>query len=137
MPDRMPAILFRYVILGTLCGAASGTAAAAPPLPVPCLGNACGSKGPFVQFGTASSSVSGTTMNVAQSSNQAILNWANFNIASGYTVNFSQPSATAAVLNKIWSADPSVIAGALKANGEVYLYNQNGIVFANGAQVDV
>jgi filamentous hemagglutinin family protein len=76
-------------------------------------------------------------MNVTQTTSKAILNWADFNIANGYTVNFVQPSQTASVLNKIWSADPSVIAGALKANGQVYLYNQNGILFDKGAQINV
>jgi len=91
----------------------------------------------FVQYGNAGAVVNGNTLNVTQSTATAILNWADFNIANGYTVNFAQPSTTSSVLNKIWSADPSVIAGALKANGQVYLYNQNGIVFDKGAQVNV
>jgi filamentous hemagglutinin family protein len=112
--------------------------AAHPPLPTPCIAGACGAAAPsFVQYGKAAATVSGTTMNVNQSSAQAILNWADFNIAHGYTVNFHQPSATAAALNEIWSASPSTIAGALNANGQVYLINQNGIVFDKGAQVDV
>ena len=78
-----------------------------------------------------------TTLNVTQTTTQAIVNWANFNIAHGFTVNFIQPSATAAILNNIWSVNPSIIAGQMKANGQVYLYNQNGIVFANGAQINV
>jgi len=109
-----------------------------PPLPTPCLTGNCGNAAQtFVQSGMASAVVAGKTMNVTQSTNKVILNWANFNIANGYQVNFAQPSATAAALNQIWSADPSVIAGQLKANGQIYLYNQNGIVFSKGAQVDV
>ncbi len=111
--------------------------AAPPPLPTPCTATSCGSNAQqFVQYGKAGASVAGNTMNVTQSTSQAILNWANFNIANGYTVNFQQPSATASVLNKIWSSDPSKIAGSLQANGQVYLYNQNGIIFAQGAQVN-
>ena len=90
-----------------------------------------------MQYGKAGATVTGTTMNVNQASAQAILNWADFNIAHGYTVNFHQPSANAAALNEIWSSSPSVIAGALNANGQVYLINQNGIVFDHGAQVNV
>lgn len=85
----------------------------------------------------AGAAVAGKTMTVTQSSSQAILNWANFNIASGYTVNFVQPSRTASVLNNIWSANESKIAGALNSNGQVILYNQNGILFDNGAQINV
>jgi filamentous hemagglutinin len=90
-----------------------------------------------VQYGVASAVASGTSLNITQSTSKAILNWASFNIASGYTVNFIQPSATAAVLNEIWSADPSVIAGHMNANGQVYLYSQNGILFDHGAQINV
>ncbi len=75
-------------------------------------------------------------MTVNQATDKAILNWADFNIANGYGVNFKQPSATSATLNKIWSADPSKIAGNLTANGQIYLYNQNGIIFSRGAQVN-
>jgi filamentous hemagglutinin len=113
-----------------------------PPLPTPCLAASCAVSAPaasqsFVQLGAAGAAVSGTTMTITQTTSKAILNWANFNIASGYTVNFIQPSATAQVLNNIWSANETVIAGALKANGQVYLYNQNGILFSDGAQVNV
>jgi filamentous hemagglutinin len=110
-----------------------------PALPTPCsvAGNCGSSAQSFVTYGAAGAAVNGTTLTVSQSTANAILNWANFNIANGYKVNFLQPSATSEVLNNIWSADPSVIAGALHANGQVYLYNQNGIVFSNGAQVNV
>ena len=91
----------------------------------------------FVQYGNAGAAFSGTKLNVTETTTKAILNWANFNIANGYTGNFIQPSATASILNNIWSANPSVIAGHLNANGQVYLVNQNGIVFDKGAQVDV
>jgi filamentous hemagglutinin len=113
-------------------------AAKPPPLPTPCLAGNCGTSAQsFVQYGAASATFSGTTVNIAQSTSKAILNWANFNIANGYAVNFIQPNATAAVLNDIWSANPSVIAGRLNANGQVYLVNQNGIVFDRGAQINV
>ena len=110
-----------------------------PPLPTPCVvSGACGpSVQSFIQYGAAGAVASGNTLTVTQTSSKAILNWADFNIASGFSVNFVQPSATSAVLNKIWSADPSVIAGRLNANGQVYLYNQNGIIFDKGAQIDV
>ncbi|MDP8986441.1 MAG: filamentous hemagglutinin family protein [Pseudomonadota bacterium] len=117
---------------------AAGAAEAHPPLPTPCSSGTCGSNASsFVTYGSAGASVSGSTLTVTQTTAKAILNWADFNIASGYKVNFAQPSSTAAVLNEIWSADPSHIAGSLSANGQVYLINQNGIVFDKGAQIDV
>jgi filamentous hemagglutinin len=119
---------------------ALGSASARPPLPTPCIGGNCGTSATTFApalTGTAGAAVIGNTLTVTQTTSKAILNWADFNIANGYKVNFVQPSATAAVLNKIWSSDPSVIAGQLTANGQVYLYNQNGIVFDKGAQVNV
>jgi filamentous hemagglutinin len=109
-----------------------------PKLPIPCLAGNCGTSAQtFVQYGAAGAVANGSTMTVTQTTSKAVLNWANFNIANGSTVDFVQPNATAAALNKIWSVDPSIIAGHLKANGQVYLYNQNGIVFDKGAQINV
>ncbi|MDR3416946.1 MAG: filamentous hemagglutinin family protein [Nevskia sp.] len=112
-----------------------------PPLPTPCSGGPCGvntGNTAFVQSGQVGAPVvNGSNMTVNQTSNSAILNWQNFNIASGYSVKFNQPGTTAAALNRIWSGDPSVISGKLSANGQLYLINQNGIVFNQGAQVNV
>jgi filamentous hemagglutinin len=127
---RIPAVLLAFLALPSM--------AAPPPLPAPCQpGNCPVGAQSFVQYGAAGAAFSGSTLNVTQSTSKAILNWANFNIANGFTVNFIQPSATAEVLNNIWSANPSVIAGKLNANGQVYLYDQNGIVFDKGAQINV
>lgn len=118
------------------------TVGAHPPLPTPCLGSApCpgGTSFSDTQGGkrTAGTAISGTTETITQTASKAVLNWADFNIAAGYTVNFVQPSSTAAALNLIWSGDESKIAGALTSNGQIYLYNQNGILFDKGAQINV
>jgi filamentous hemagglutinin len=140
-PGTPPGVASRFGFAGGLiavCVAAASAVGAPPPLPTPCLASSCGSSATsFVRYGSASATLSGTTLNITQTTNKAILDWANFSISAGYTVNFIQPGATAAVLNNIWSASPSLIAGNLNANGQVYLYNQNGIVFSKGAQVNV
>ncbi|ODU50842.1 MAG: hypothetical protein ABS92_01755 [Thiobacillus sp. SCN 63-374] len=113
--------------------------ALAQQLPVPCGGSACGvnpNPTAFVASGAANYAVNGAHGIVTQTTNRAILNWQSFNIGQGNTMEFVQPGAGAATLNRIWQGDPSMIAGALKANGQIYLVNQNGIVFANGAQVN-
>jgi filamentous hemagglutinin len=123
-----------------LIGMPAWAATAGPPkLPTPCAAGTCGTNAQsFVTYGTVKTpTLSGSTLTLNQTTSKAILNWADFNIAKGFSVNFVQPSSTAAVLNEIWSADPSVIAGNLHANGQVYLYNQNGIMFTRGAQVNV
>ena len=117
-----------------------GIAGAKPPLPVPCLSGNCANSPQsqaFLSYGQAGESTVGNTMTVTQTSANAILNWASFNVANGYQVKVVQPSSTAQLLNNIWSTDPSVIAGRLSANGQVYLYNQNGIIFDKGAQINV
>lgn len=113
-------------------------------LPTPCAGAACGTNPtptPFVTSGQIGNGgmpvINGTTMTIQQLSDKAILNWKDFNIGAGHGVVFQQPAATSAALNRIWSADPSVIAGRLSANGQVFLLNQSGIVFDQGAQVNV
>ena len=108
-------------------------------LPVPCAG-ACGAKGNlgFVSQGAAKFALSSPTKaTVTQTTKQAILNWNSFNIGAGGAVQFVQPGTNAVALNRIFQADPSRIAGNLSANGQIYLINQNGIIFANGAQVNV
>ncbi len=91
----------------------------------------------FVSSGSADSTVAGNTLTIDQASNKAILNWDSFNVAGDSAVRFNQPGADAAALNRIHSADPSVIQGSIDANGQIYLINQNGILFDQGAQVNV
>ena len=109
-------------------------------LPVACSGGACGvniNPTAFVTSGAASYATSGTQGIVTQATNKAVLNWQSFNVGKGYSMEFKQPGADSATLNRIWQADASAIAGTLKANGQIYLLNQNGILFKDGAQVNV
>jgi filamentous hemagglutinin family protein len=143
---RVTLLVGALIATGVLPPLALPTAVAAPlpftmvPSGMPCGG--CASNTPanlnFVQAGSASANYSpnGTNLTINQASQTAILNWQNFNIDKGYSVNFVQPSSTSSALNRIWDANPTTIAGSLNANGQVYLINQNGIVFANGAQVN-
>ncbi len=79
----------------------------------------------------------GNLLTINQTLPRAIIDWNTFNIGSGSEVRFVQPSASSAALNRIFGLDPSIIQGRLTANGQVYLLNQNGILFDRGAQVDV
>ncbi len=118
-----------WLVLGLAFTAAFG-ASAAPPLPVP--------SATWVSAGAALPPVvTNQTMGITQLTPKVTLNWESFNVDAGHTVNFAQPSAAAIALNLIHQNDPAVIRGALNANGEVWLLNQNGIVFGAGAQVNV
>ena len=87
--------------------------------------------------GAAAIAQQGNVMNIAQQTQQAIINWQAFNIAAGERVNFLQPNANAAILNRILGNNPSQIFGAISANGRVFLVNPAGVLFAPGAQVSV
>jgi filamentous hemagglutinin family protein len=80
---------------------------------------------------------SGATTTIQQASPNLSLNWKSFNIAPQETVNFVQPSATAVAVNRIFDTNGTQILGRLNANGQVYLINPNGILFGQGAQVNV
>lgn len=127
-----------YLHLLMLGGAiAMHVAPARADLPVPCGGGSCGGQ-VWVAAGRVQVPViTGNTMRITQESDKAILNWASFNIGQGQQVQFAQPSSSAIALNRIYQLDPSRIEGQLNANGQIYLINQNGIIFGSGAQVNV
>ena len=87
--------------------------------------------------GTGSISRNGNTTTVTQTSNKLIVNWDQMNVGANDTLNFNQKSASAAVLNRINSADPTTILGTLNANGRVFIVNPNGVLIGNGARVNV
>jgi filamentous hemagglutinin family protein len=103
-------------------------------LPVACSAGTCGS---FVSSGSASAVLRNQALDIKQTTQNAVLNWQSFDIDSAATVTFDQPSSSAIALNRIHQASASEIYGALKANGRVYLVNQNGILFGDGARVNV
>jgi filamentous hemagglutinin family protein len=83
-----------------------------------------------------------TTVAIQQTSSQAILTWQTFNVGKNTTVDFNQSGGGASAntwvaLNRILSGTPSQILGSIKAQGQVYLINQNGIVFGGASQVNV
>ena len=73
---------------------------------------------------------------VRQDTQRGVVNWSSFNIGQGNTVTFVQPDAGAATLNVVKGATPTDIAGTLKANGSVFLINQNGIAISSTGVVD-
>lgn len=81
--------------------------------------------------------VDGAEAFVKQALERETFNWRTFNIGPDNKVTFDQPSSSSVALNRIFQNDPSRIYGALKANGQVILINQNGVMFERGAKVDV
>jgi filamentous hemagglutinin family protein len=90
-----------------------------------------------VASGQASVTAAQNLLTIQQATHRAILDWRSFNIGAGAEVRFVQPNAGASALNRIFDQDPSIIQGRLTANGQVYLVNQNGILFDKGSQINV
>jgi filamentous hemagglutinin family protein len=91
---------------------------------------------PNVVAGSATFSQTGNVLNITNS-NGAVINWQQFNIGAGNTVNFLQSSASSSVLNRVIGPDPSQILGNMGSNGRVLLINTNGIFIGQGAKIDV
>ncbi len=93
-------------------------------------------QGAQVVKGTAVfSNPSADVLNINNSRN-AIINWQKFNIGSGQTTNFIQPSSTSSVLNRVIGNNPSQILGNLNSNGRVFVINQQGILVGEGANIN-
>jgi filamentous hemagglutinin family protein len=99
--------------------------------------NALPSGGSVAAGSATISSPAAGTLQIDQASERAILNWQSFSIGSAAWVRFNQPGAGSVALNRVVGADPSQIFGRLTANGQVFLANPNGVLFAPGASVEV
>src|SRR5262249_3174062 len=93
---------------------------------------------------TETTSGGSTTVNVQQTSQQAVLNWKSFNVGKQTKLNFDQSAGGAnasqwVAFNKITDPTgvPSQILGSITAQGQVYVINQNGISFGGSSQVNV
>lgn len=95
-----------------------------------------GPTGGAVKAGTASIAQSGTSTTITQTSNRAVIDWRSFNTTPTESVNFVQPGAQAAVLNRVTGSQASTLAGSLTANGQVYLVNPNGVFIGSGAAIN-
>jgi len=93
--------------------------------------------GGLVRQGSANIQTNGTTMTIMQSTARLVTDWQSFSVGAGKTVEFVQPSSSAAALNRVTGADVSTIQGAIRANGQVFLLNPNGVLFTPTAQVNV
>ncbi|UYV13421.1 MAG: filamentous hemagglutinin N-terminal domain-containing protein [Phycisphaera sp.] len=95
-----------------------------------------GPEGGRVVHGGASIERAGPITTI-RAQNNAILAFDRFDISAHETVRFLQPTVNSRVLNRITGNDPSIIAGSLLANGQVYIVNPAGIYFTGTSIVDV
>lgn len=96
-----------------------------------------GPEGGVLSGGSATIGQNGLNTTIHQNSGRVLIDWQSFNVGQNESVNFVQPNAGAIAINRIHDANPSTILGQLNANGQIMLINPNGMVFGNGAKIDV
>ncbi|MEY3974372.1 MAG: hypothetical protein RIS59_733, partial [Pseudomonadota bacterium] len=106
-----------------------------------CLGvgaSAAWAQGPVdgvVVGGAASVLQSDLRTDITQTTQRAIIDWRDFSISAGHTVQFHQPGSSSIALNRVTGEQMSLIDGSLLANGQVWLLNPNGIFVGAGGQI--
>ena len=103
-----------------------------------CAGSAWAVESGQIVAGNGGITTAGNTTTISQSTDKMIVNWKNFDVASGQTVNIQQPNAKSAILNRVTGSSAATqIDGNLNANGRVFVVNPNGVMIGSGAQVNV
>jgi filamentous hemagglutinin family protein len=92
---------------------------------------------PTVAAGNALISQNHNKMTVHQGSERAVINWGGYSINVNEVVEYIQPNSGSIILNRVTGGDPSRILGQLKANGQVFIVNPNGILFGDRCRVNV
>lgn len=84
-----------------------------------------------------------TIVTIQQQQQQAMLDWKTFNVGSQTTVKFDQSAGGESAGNWIAfnritdpSGNPTQILGSIEAQGQVYIINQNGIIFGGSSVVN-
>ena len=110
---------------------------------VPIPGTWSGVSGLSQTFSGSSSAPSSSTVTITQNQQSAYLYWSSFNVGAQTTLNFRQSGnlgtpGTWIAFNKVMgSSDPSHIFGQINSPGQVYILNQNGVLFHAGSEVNV
>lgn len=81
--------------------------------------------------------VSATHLQINQQSQATIINWTDFSIDAGELTQFVQPNINAIALNRVVGGNVSQIHGQLKANGNVFVINTNGVFIGSSGVVDI
>ncbi|EBB2275187.1 filamentous hemagglutinin N-terminal domain-containing protein [Salmonella enterica] len=123
-------------LLGTLTPVALLTGLIAGLLPAMALAADLPTGGQIVG-GQGSISTSGNQMTIHQQTQNMAANWHSFDIGKNNTVQFVQPNSSSVALNRVTGVSGSQIMGTLKANGQVFILNPNGVLFGTNARVDV
>ncbi|EBP1503825.1 filamentous hemagglutinin N-terminal domain-containing protein, partial [Salmonella enterica] len=124
-------------LVGTLTPLAFLTGLIISLFPVVALANPDLPTGGQIVGGQGSISTSGNQMTIHQQTQNMATNWHSFDIGQNNTVQFVQPDSSSVALNRVTGASGSQIMGTLKANGQVFILNPNGVLFGKDARVNV
>lgn len=104
-------------------------------LPVPLSANP---EGAVVVSGAATfdTSVPGQ-LAIHQTSAVTMIDWGSFDIGADELTQFFQPDSTSTAFNRVNSGAITTIQGALKANGNVFVINPNGVLISSSGIIDV
>lgn len=101
-------------------------------------GNALGSPvGGEIVGGSGAIEQEGAATTIIQNTDNLAIDWQSFDIGKDERVAFVQPGQSAVALNRILSNKGSEILGRIDANGHVILVNPRGVVFGEGAVINV
>ncbi|MEN5370981.1 MBG domain-containing protein [Luteimonas sp. TWI406] len=75
-------------------------------------------------------------MRIEQFAHRAAIDWHSFNVGADKLLRIDQASGDV-LLNRVTGGDISYINGRIEAPGHVFLVNSAGVVFGQGARVDV
>lgn len=99
------------------------------------LGLLANPSGHDVRAGTAEIVHQGNLCQI-KAGDRAIVHWEDFSNRPGELIHFIQPSKTSAVLNRVVGSNLSQILGDLKANGQIFLINPNGVIVGKDAKIN-
>jgi filamentous hemagglutinin family protein len=89
------------------------------------------------QHGQATYRYNGNHLDVTVTTSRLIANARSLDIAGNESVSVNQLTANDAALFRSIGPSATKIFGSLTSNGNLFLINQNGVLFGQGAQVDV
>jgi fibronectin-binding autotransporter adhesin len=76
-------------------------------------------------------------LTINQTGDRVILDFTGYNIDAGNSVVFNQPSPSSIAISRVSATTPALINGALLGDGGVFLFSPGGLIFGNGAVVNV
>lgn len=124
-------------LLGTLTPLAFLTSLVISLFPMMALANPSLPVGGQIVGGQGSISTSGNQMTIQQQTHNIVTRWQSFDIGRNNVVQFIQPDSSSVALNRVTGTSGSQIMGTLKANGQVFILNPNGVLFGKDSRVNV